>query len=145
MRRFDLAASFLCALRAVRSEEIARGVTVLGPHRDDLRFLVNGRDATVFGSRGQQRTAILALKLAEVELLHHQTGEIPILLLDDVMSELDQLRGRFLLQNLSHAQQVLITTTSPECFTREFLDSAVLWTITNGSVFAQDPPMPGGA
>ena len=64
----------------------------MGPHRDDLRFLINGIDATVYGSRGQQRTVALALKLAEVRLMHGQTGEMPVLLLDDVISELDRRR-----------------------------------------------------
>jgi len=136
-QRSDLAISFLSALRAARREEIARAATVLGPHRDDFRFLINGHDATIFGSRGQQRTAVLALKLAEVKVLHQQTGEKPILLLDDVMSELDQSRGHFLLQRLPQAQQAFITTTNSECFSQAFLDSAVLWRIYGGSILRQ--------
>ncbi|HUV93577.1 MAG TPA: DNA replication/repair protein RecF [Anaerolineae bacterium] len=139
-----LAASFLTALRAARAEEIARAVTVLGPHRDDLRFLVNDRDATIFASRGQQRTLVLALKLAEVELMRGQTGEMPILLLDDVISELDEHRAHFLLQSLAHTQQVLITTTNEDCFTADFLASAVLWRIHDGSILRLDQPTPTG-
>jgi DNA replication and repair protein RecF len=137
-----LAASFLAALRAARAEEIARAVTVLGPHRDDLRFLLNNRDATIFASRGQQRTLVLALKLGEVELMRGQTGEMPILLLDDVISELDQHRAQFLLQNLGHTHQVLITTTNKDCFTTDFLASAVLWGIHDGSILRQDQRTP---
>lgn len=125
---------FRRTLQQVRSEEIARAVTIVGPHRDDLRFLVNGIDATIFGSRGQQRTVALALKLSEVELMHRQTGEMPILLLDDVISELDQRRGRFLIDTISRAQQVLITTTNLGYYTQEFLASAVLWQVVAGTV-----------
>ena len=139
-----LAASFLAALRAARAEEIARAVTVLGPHRDDLRSLLNDRDATIFASRGQQRTLVLALKLGEVELMRGQTGEMPILLLDDVISELDQHRAQFLLQNLVHTHQVLITTTNKDCFPADFLASAVLWGIHDGSILRQDQRTPTG-
>jgi len=139
-----LAASFLGALRAARAEEIARAVTVLGPHRDDLRFLLNDRDATIFASRGQQRTLVLALKLGEVELMRGQTGEMPILLLDDVISELDQHRAQFLLQNLGHTHQVLITTTNKDYFATDFLASAVLWVIHDGSVLRQGQRTPTG-
>ena len=79
-------------MRQARREEIARGVTVVGPHRDDMHFIVGGVDMTLYGSRGQQRTTALALKLAEVELMTQSTGEAPLLLLDDVMSELDAAR-----------------------------------------------------
>ena len=129
-----LEAAFLQAYRAVRSEEVARGVTIVGPHRDDLRFLVNGIDMTVFGSRGQQRTIALALKLAEVTLMYRQSGEMPILLLDDVISELDQGRRRFLLEEVSKAQQVFITTTDLAYYGREFLDKALLWRVSAGAI-----------
>ena len=122
------------ALQKARSEEIARAVTVVGPHRDDVRFLVNDVDATTFGSRGQQRTIAIALKLAELNFMHQQTGEMPILLLDDVASELDQHRCRFLLETIARAQQVLITTTDLGYYAQKFLDSAVLWRVADGSV-----------
>jgi len=138
----DLERTFLGALGALRGEEIARAVTLVGPHRDDLRFLINDRDATVFASRGQQRTIVLALKLAEVQIMHGQTGEMPVLLLDDVISELDQHRAQFLLSSLSRAQQVLVTTTNLDCFSRDFLSSAVLWHIADGSVAPYDPLPP---
>ena len=73
----------------VKQREIDRGVTLFGPHRDDLLFFVNDRDVQTFGSQGQQRTTALSIKLAEIELIHAEIGEYPILLLDDVLSELD--------------------------------------------------------
>ncbi|OGO06858.1 MAG: hypothetical protein A2Y73_00785 [Chloroflexi bacterium RBG_13_56_8] len=120
---------FRQALRAARREEIARGVTVVGPHRDDLRFLLNGVDATIYASRGQQRTVTLAIKLAEVAFMRRQTGEMPVLLLDDFLSELDRKRCEWVLQAISRAQQVLITTTDLSYFRNDFLASAVLWRV----------------
>jgi DNA replication and repair protein RecF len=126
--------AFLSALRQARREELARAVTVLGPHRDDLRFLINGVDAQVYGSRGQQRTVAVALKLAEVALMESQCGETPVLLLDDVISELDQRRTGFLLQTIARAQQVLITTTDLHFYGRGFLAEASLWRVAAGVV-----------
>jgi len=109
-------------------------VTLVGPHRDDLVFLVNGVDMTVFGSRGQQRTVALALRFAEKAFMYQQSGEMPILLLDDVISELDQNRRRFLLEAISEVQQVIITTTDLDYYDREFLDTALLWRVSAGSI-----------
>lgn len=122
------------ALEAARSEEIARGVTIVGPHRDDMRLLANAMDVTTYGSRGQQRTVALALKLAEVALMRDRAGEMPILLLDDALSELDQRRSRYLMQAISRAQQVLITTTDLARYEREFLDTVVLWQVVAGAI-----------
>ncbi len=124
------------ALRAARREETARGVTVVGPHRDDLRYALNGVDATVYGSRGQQRTVALALKLAEMDLMAQQTGEMPVLLLDDVASELDTQRCAWLLERISSAQQVLLTTTDLHVLTPAFLERAQLWQVLAGTVTA---------
>jgi DNA replication and repair protein RecF len=125
---------FRRALEIVRREEIARGVTTIGPHRDDVRLLVNAMDVTTYGSRGQQRTVALALKLAEMALMKAKTGEMPLLLLDDVISELDQRRSQFLLQTVSGAQQVLITATDLHCYASTFLDEAILWQVADGQV-----------
>ena len=76
-------------LGELRRREIAQGANVLGPHRDDLAFLAGGMDISTYGSRGQQRSVALALKLAELDYIEHETGDQPILLLDDVLSELD--------------------------------------------------------
>jgi DNA replication and repair protein RecF len=107
----DVAAHFYVRLQEHEARELAQGITLAGPHRDELRFLVDGIDMNIYGSRGQQRSAALALKLAELELLHTQTGEQPILLLDDVLSELDAARRRYLIQRIDAHEQTMLTTT----------------------------------
>jgi len=129
-----LSAHFARALRAARADERRRGVTLLGPHRDDLRFFINGIDAIVYGSRGQQRTAALALKLGEVALMRAETGESPVLLLDDILSELDEVRGRHVLDTVAEAEQVLVTTTDLRGFTPAFLANTELWRVSQGTV-----------
>lgn len=121
MRGFDLqeniAENFLKALRARRFKDIQSGSTNIGAHRDDLKFFVNGRELKLFGSQGQLRTAALALKLSELEFLKSETGEYPLLLLDDVMSELDASRREMLLKFLSRERiQTLITATDRAYF-----------------------------
>ena len=91
--------------------EIGQGVTVVGPHRDDVQFEVEGRNASLYGSRGQQRTVVAALKLAEVDLLKTHTGEDPILLLDDILSELDETRRRRVMETVLGSEQTVLTTT----------------------------------
>ncbi len=125
---------FRSALDASRRDETARGITLVGPHRDDMRFLINDRDATTFGSRGQQRTVALSLKLAEVALMRGATGETPILLLDDVLSELDKARSRQILGMVSQAQQVFLTTTDVAYLSEKFLQGAELWEVAEGSL-----------
>lgn len=121
-------------LQEHRHEEIERGMTVMGPHRDDLRFLVGGVDMCVYGSRGQQRTIAIALKLAELDLIRAETGEEPMLLLDDVMSELDEERRRYLLDSIHGDQQVIVTTTDLDPFDQSFLDSAATWTVAEARI-----------
>src|SRR5690606_32991091 len=104
-------AGLLDRLRATRAEEIARGMTLSGPHRDEVRFLASGLDLGTYGSRGQARTAVLALKLAEVEWMQARTGEWPLLLLDEVLAELDVDRRRELMARLGAAEQCVMTTT----------------------------------
>lgn len=99
------------ALGGVVQEEIRRGSTLVGPHRDDVRFLVDGRDIRQFGSQGEQRTAALALRVAEFTLLQRLFGEPPVLLLDDILSELDRTRRAALLAHLAPIAQVILTTT----------------------------------
>ncbi|HHX44003.1 MAG TPA: DNA replication/repair protein RecF [Chloroflexi bacterium] len=121
-------------LDAARRDDILRGVTTIGPHRDDVRFLINGIDATIYGSRGQQRTVALGLKLAEVQVMEEHTGEAPVLLLDDVVSELDRDRSRYLLRSVARAQQVLLTTTDLGFLGETFLEGACLWRVERGTV-----------
>jgi DNA replication and repair protein RecF len=124
---------FQAQLLALRQREVSAGMTLIGPHRDDVCFLIDDVDAGVYGSRGQQRTAALALKLAEVELMHRDTGEYPVLLLDDVLSELDGHRRRFLLTYLDDApQQAIITTTDLKALPEMFLRRCQLWRIQLG-------------
>jgi DNA replication and repair protein RecF len=120
-------------LRASRAEELRRAVTLVGPHRDDVAFTVGGVDMGTYGSRGQQRSVILAVKLAEVELMREATGEMPLLLLDDVVSELDPERRRYLLEAvLERKQQVLVTATDLIPVGRSFLSRAALFETTGG-------------
>jgi len=123
---------FLEALARQRSEEIGRGVTTLGPHRDELRFLGNGIDLGVYGSRGQARTAVLSLKLAEVAWMHEKTGQWPVLLLDEVLAELDPERRVDLLSRLLESEQALLTTTDLDLFSADFALKAALWRVQAG-------------
>jgi DNA replication and repair protein RecF len=122
------AVSWSAALRAnlveARRQEVARGMTLAGPHRDDLSFTIDGVDLRSFGSRGQQRTAALALKLAEAELLRSPGGDLPVVLLDDVMSELDAGRRAYLAARLAECGQVLVTATDLEHVPESFRDGA---------------------
>jgi DNA replication and repair protein RecF len=125
---------FLDSLQKLRLEEIARGITTIGPHRDELRFLANGIDLGTYGSRGQVRSAILALKIAEVAWMHAKCGHWPILLLDEVLAELDTQRRFDLLERLNQAEQVMLSTTDLDLFAAEFVQNAVVWNIANGRV-----------
>ncbi|RYM04704.1 DNA replication/repair protein RecF [Sporolactobacillus sp. THM7-7] len=118
----------------LKSREIQRGVTLMGPHRDDLKFEVNHRNVQTFGSQGQQRTAALSVKLAEIELMKHEVGEYPLLLLDDVLSELDDLRKSHLLGVFKEKVQTFVTTTSTEGLDRRLMERATLFQIRNGTV-----------
>ncbi len=122
------------ALRRYRRRETLQGMSLVGPHRDDLLFLADGIDVNVYGSRGEQRAVALALKLSEVEFMQAATGERPILLLDDVMSELDPARRRLLLETIGSSGQTLITATDLDSFSPEFLARAALFRIDHGTV-----------
>jgi DNA replication and repair protein RecF len=125
---------FLTRLKEVRSEEIARGVTTIGPHRDELRFLANGIDLGDYGSRGQIRTTLLALKLAEVNWMKERTGEWPVILLDEVMAELDLQRRTDLLKYVGESEQVFFTATDANVFAPEFIEKAETWKVEDGTV-----------
>ena len=124
------------SLEKVRREEIARGVTTLGPHRDETRFLANGIDLSNYGSRGQARTAVLSLKLAEVLWMRSKTDQWPVLLLDEVLAELDPARRCDLLNRLSESEQALLTTTDLDVFSKEFSKRATIWRIDSGRILA---------
>ena len=126
--------AFLKQLTAKHAEEIARGATLVGPHRDEVRFIADEIDLGTFGSRGQQRTAILALKLAEVQWMRSKINDWPILLLDEVMAELDAGRRGYLLQQINGAHQSILTSTEPEMFTAEFRSRAKLLRVVRGRI-----------
>lgn len=116
----NLAEFYHETLKSRKFSDIKRGSTSLGPHLDDLKFFINGKELKLFGSQGQLRTAALALKLSELQFLKSETGEYPILLLDDVMSELDAARREQLLNFLRREKiQTFITATEKEYFPRE--------------------------
>ncbi|RKL66011.1 DNA replication/repair protein RecF [Salipaludibacillus neizhouensis] len=120
--------------KRVEEREIQRGTTLIGPHRDDLAFIVNDRDIQTFGSQGQQRTTALSLKLAEIELIYEKTGEYPILLLDDVLSELDDFRQTHLLNTIQGKVQTFVTTTSVDGIDHRILDDAETFYVEEGSI-----------
>lgn len=122
------------AFERIREREIDRGVTLLGPQRDDLQFLVNGRDVQTYGSQGQQRTTALSLKLAEIELIKNEVGEYPLLLLDDVLSELDDYRQTHLLHTFKEKVQTFVTTTNINGIDHEVLKNAVSFHVNNGQI-----------
>jgi DNA replication and repair protein RecF len=119
-------------LRTHRRRDIAAGTSLAGPHRDDLAFLAEERDLRAYGSRGQQRTAALALKLAEVQMMRDVAGESPLLLLDDVMSELDEVRRHALLDALEGVEQAFVTTTDWEDFGPDLLEHAQRYRVEAG-------------
>ena len=115
-------------------EELARGQSVIGPHRDDLLFLINNKDAKSFASQGQQRSIILAIKLAELKIMEKRTGETPVLLLDDVFAELDESRQDFLLHNLPENIQTFLTTTHISEIQKEFIQGAQILEVKGGKI-----------
>ena len=114
--------------------DVARGSTNVGPHRDDWRFWINGRNLSSFGSRGQQRSAILALKMAEINWMTRMTGESPILLLDEVVAELDEQRRALLLQYVQQSNQAILTATDPGMFTTDFMRNSTSMRVANGRI-----------
>jgi DNA replication and repair protein RecF len=132
-----LQTAYRAALTQRRRQEFERRVTLIGPHRDDVYLQANDVDLKKFGSRGQKRTAVLAIKLAELDWMGERTGgERPILLMDEMLAELDVARRRFLLDQVldSGLEQVFITTSDPGMFDAAFLSKAELLEIKGGRV-----------
>ena len=121
-------------LLEVRRRELERGMTLIGPHRDDLHFFVNGYDIQTYGSQGQQRTTALSLKLAEIELVKQEVGEAPVLLLDDVLSELDDYRQSHLLNTIQGEVQTFVTTTNIAGIDHETIRQADIFEVMAGEV-----------
>lgn len=136
---------FTVALKTSRPREVNMGMTSVGPHRDDFKLLVNDVDMGVYGSRGQARTIALAMRLAEVAYLASIRGEGPIVLLDDVLSEMDSFRRNRVLDKTTQYQQVIITTTDLEMVRSDTLPNATYYEVQNGSVsrFTLADSLPG--
>ena len=121
--------SFLDRLGQVRGEEIGRGMTILGPHRDELRFVSNGVDLGDYGSRGQVRTTLMSLKLAEVTWLKEKTGQWPVLLLDEILAELDLQRRSDLLSAVAESEQTVVTAADLNMFEKSFVEESTMWSV----------------
>ena len=134
MKIDEIKTHYLTKLFEVRDEEVRRGVTIIGPHRDDLLFSANNVGLGVYGSRGQIRTAIMALKLAEVDWLKENTEEVPVLLLDETLAELDNERRNYLLKELAANSQSIMTTTDLDLFDPDFVSQCVVWHLQDGAI-----------
>lgn len=130
----DLQERLLEGLRASQRREIEAGVSLYGPHRDDVAFAIDDMAVSNFGSRAQQRTAALALRLAETQYIENESGDRPILLLDDILSELDERRRHSVMDALQTADQILVTATEADRFSPDFLASAHRYRIEHGRV-----------
>ncbi|MDV7757402.1 DNA replication/repair protein RecF [Liquorilactobacillus mali] len=121
-----------------QKKEIFQGSTLYGPHRDDVQFLINKKNVQVFGSQGQQRTTALAVKLAEIDVMKNETDEYPILLLDDVLSELDGARQTQLLRAIQDRVQTFLTTPSMSEITRKLIKNPKIFRINAGKITAEE-------
>lgn len=130
----DIVQNFKFETEAKREEEMRRGQSCVGPHRDDIVFYINGNESTKYASQGQQRTIVLALKLSESDIITQKTGEEPILLLDDVLAELDDLRQNYLLKSINERTQTIITSVDTLLFEDEFLNNVKIYKIENGKL-----------
>jgi DNA replication and repair protein RecF len=130
----QLSAALRDALEAGRRRDIGAGLTLSGPHRDDLSFALNGVAAASFASRGQQRTVALALRLAEARYMSERRGELPVVLLDDVLSELDAGRRRAVLESLGEWDQLLITSADGDRFAEGLPQAAAVFHVRAGRV-----------
>lgn len=130
----EIAQVFQKVLEERKLEEMRRGQACVGPHRDDIIFYINGNEATKFASQGQQRTIVLALKLSELDIITEKTGENPVLLLDDVLAELDDLRQNYLLKSINSDTQTIITSVDTVLFENEFLNDVRIYKIVDGNL-----------
>lgn len=121
----DIEKIFIEKLIENRKRDLLRGSTGVGPHRDDIKIIIDDIDVRNYGSQGQQRTAALSLKLAEIKIIKNDKNESPVLLLDDVLSELDEKRQEYLLKSLSNVQLFITTAEKKASLFREFVDWAL--------------------
>ncbi|MHC9537522.1 DNA replication/repair protein RecF [Dellaglioa sp. BT-FLS60] len=125
-------------LKKATKKEIFQGTTLAGPHRDDVRFLINGKNVQTYGSQGQQRTTALSVKLAEIELMKEETGEYPVLLLDDVLSELDDMRQTHLLKTIQNKVQTFLTTPNLSGIARTLINEPKIFHINQGNLLEEE-------
>ena len=121
-------------LKQYRDADIHRGATSIGPHRDDFSIFSGGIDLCTYGSRGQIRTALLSLKLAEIEWMKEHTGTAPLLLLDEILAELDERRSADLLNRLESYDQAILTTTDQTHFPASFEEHNTIWQVSHGII-----------
>ncbi len=132
----EIAEKFRVSLENRKLEEIRRCQACVGPHRDDIIFYINGNEAVKYASQGQQRTIVLALKLSELDIITQKTGDEPILLLDDVLAELDDIRQNYLLKSIGDNIQTIITSVDTVLFEDEFLKDVKIYKIEGGTVMS---------
>lgn len=128
---------FMVKLTEIREQELRRGATLIGPHRDDMGFKINGKEANVYGSQGQQRTTALSVKLAELELMREEVGEYPILLLDDVLSELDHHRQTQLINTFQEKVQTFITATGIDSVNLGLIRDVGVYQVQGGTIVSR--------
>ena len=133
----ELSEALMDLYRQNQSKEIFQGTTLYGPHRDDVRFLINHKNVQTYGSQGQQRTTALSVKLAEIDLMKNQTGEYPILLLDDVLSELDGARQTHLLKTIQDKIQTFLTTPGLSDVARNLIKEPRIFHIRDGQIIPE--------
>ena len=130
----NIAQSYEKKLQERKLEEIIRAQSLVGPHRDDVSFFINNIEAKKFASQGQQRTIVLSLKLAELELIKEKIDDIPVLLLDDVLAELDNIRQNYLLNAIGSETQTIITSVDTLQFDKEYLKDVEIFKISDGTL-----------
>jgi len=130
----EIATLFAKKLEEKKLEEIIRAQSIIGPHRDDVSFFINDIEAKKFASQGQQRTIVLSLKLAELELIKEKINDTPVLLLDDVLAELDNIRQNFLLKAIGTETQTIITSVDTLQFDNEYLKDVEIFKISDGKI-----------
>lgn len=137
LTKVELSEALMDLYRQNQSKEIFQGTTLYGPHRDDVRFLINHKNVQTYGSQGQQRTTALSVKLAEIDLMKNQTGEYPILLLDDVLSELDGARQTHLLKTIQDKVQTFLTTPGLSDVARNLIKEPRIFHIRDGQIIPE--------
>jgi len=130
----EISEKFKQKLEEKKREEIQRGQSLVGPHRDDIIFYINTQESTKFASQGQQRTIVLSLKLAELDIVTQKTGEPPVLLLDDVLAELDDIRQNYLLKTIGSNTQTIITSVDTLLFDAKFLEDVKVYKVEQGKI-----------